>query len=96
MLHVSLLGEQSITDDGAGIRARSSRALALIGSRMKLLPFVDLLAKVGGSVQDHPATAVGADRNRGLGAFADFGVVGARPSRGCVVGVPLGKSAAGG
>jgi DNA-binding SARP family transcriptional activator/tetratricopeptide (TPR) repeat protein len=31
MLHVSLLGEQSITDDGTGIRARSSRALALIG-----------------------------------------------------------------
>jgi len=31
MLHVSLLGEQSITDDGTGIRARSSRGLALIG-----------------------------------------------------------------
>jgi DNA-binding SARP family transcriptional activator len=31
MLHVSLLGEQSITDDGTGITARSSRALALIG-----------------------------------------------------------------
>jgi DNA-binding SARP family transcriptional activator/tetratricopeptide (TPR) repeat protein len=31
MLHVSLLGEQSITDDGTGIRARSSRAIALIG-----------------------------------------------------------------
>jgi DNA-binding SARP family transcriptional activator/tetratricopeptide (TPR) repeat protein len=31
MLHVSLLGEQSITDDGTGIAARSSRALALIG-----------------------------------------------------------------
>jgi DNA-binding SARP family transcriptional activator len=31
MLHVSLLGEQSITDDGTGIRARSSRAVALIG-----------------------------------------------------------------
>jgi DNA-binding SARP family transcriptional activator/tetratricopeptide (TPR) repeat protein len=31
MLHVSLLGEQSITDDGTGIRARSSRTVALIG-----------------------------------------------------------------
>jgi DNA-binding SARP family transcriptional activator/tetratricopeptide (TPR) repeat protein len=31
MLHVSLLGEQSITDEGAGVRARSSRAIALIG-----------------------------------------------------------------
>ena len=31
MLHVSLLGEQSIIDDGTGIRARSSRTVALIG-----------------------------------------------------------------
>jgi DNA-binding SARP family transcriptional activator/tetratricopeptide (TPR) repeat protein len=31
MLHVSLLGEQSITNEGTGIRARSSHALALIG-----------------------------------------------------------------
>ena len=31
MLHVSLLGEQSVTDDGTGVRARSSRTLALIG-----------------------------------------------------------------
>ena len=31
MLHVSLLGEQSITDGGAGNRAPSSRAAALIG-----------------------------------------------------------------
>jgi DNA-binding SARP family transcriptional activator/tetratricopeptide (TPR) repeat protein len=31
MLHVSLLGEQSITDDGTGIGGRSSRTLALIG-----------------------------------------------------------------
>jgi DNA-binding SARP family transcriptional activator len=31
MLHVSLLGEQSITDDGTGVRARSSRTVALIG-----------------------------------------------------------------
>jgi DNA-binding SARP family transcriptional activator/tetratricopeptide (TPR) repeat protein len=31
MLHVSLLGEQSITDDGTGVRARSSRTIALIG-----------------------------------------------------------------
>jgi DNA-binding SARP family transcriptional activator/tetratricopeptide (TPR) repeat protein len=31
MLHVSLLGEQSISDDGTGIRARSSRTVALIG-----------------------------------------------------------------
>ncbi len=31
MLHVSLLGEQSVTDEGTGVRARSSRALALIG-----------------------------------------------------------------
>jgi DNA-binding SARP family transcriptional activator len=31
MLHVSLLGEQSVTDDGTGIRARSSRTVALIG-----------------------------------------------------------------
>ena len=30
MLHVSLLGEQSITDDGNGILARSSRTVALI------------------------------------------------------------------
>src|ERR1035438_7564011 len=31
MLHVSLLGEQSITDDRTGVRSRSSRAVALIG-----------------------------------------------------------------
>lgn len=31
MLHVSLLGEQSIADDGTGIRARSSHTVALIG-----------------------------------------------------------------
>ena len=31
MLRVSLLGEQSITDEGTGVRARSSRAIALIG-----------------------------------------------------------------
>jgi DNA-binding SARP family transcriptional activator len=31
MLHVSLLGEQSITDDGTGVRARSSRTAALVG-----------------------------------------------------------------
>jgi DNA-binding SARP family transcriptional activator len=31
MLRVSLLGEQSITDDGTGVRARSSRTVALIG-----------------------------------------------------------------
>ncbi len=31
MLHVSLLGEQSVTDDGTGVRARSSRTVALIG-----------------------------------------------------------------
>ena len=30
MLHVSLLGEQVITDDGTGVRARSSRAVALV------------------------------------------------------------------
>ena len=30
MLHVSLLGEQSVTDDGTGVRARSSRTVALI------------------------------------------------------------------
>jgi DNA-binding SARP family transcriptional activator/tetratricopeptide (TPR) repeat protein len=30
MLHVSLLGEQAITDEGTGIRTRSSRAVALI------------------------------------------------------------------
>ena len=30
MLHVSLLGEHSVTDDGTGIRARSSRTAALI------------------------------------------------------------------
>ena len=31
MLHVSLLGEQSVTDDGTGVRARSSRTITLIG-----------------------------------------------------------------
>lgn len=30
MLHVSLLGEQAITEDGTGIQARSSRAIALV------------------------------------------------------------------
>ena len=30
MLHVSLLGERAITDDGAGVRTCSSRALALV------------------------------------------------------------------
>ena len=30
MLHVSVLGEQAITDDGAGVRACSSRAVALV------------------------------------------------------------------
>ena len=30
MLHVSLLGEQAITDDGAAVQARSSRAVALV------------------------------------------------------------------
>lgn len=30
MLHVSLLGEQAITEDGIGIQARSSRAIALV------------------------------------------------------------------
>ena len=30
MLHVSVLGEQAITDDGAGVQARSSRAVALV------------------------------------------------------------------
>ena len=30
MLHVSLLGERSITDDGAGIQVRSSHAVALV------------------------------------------------------------------
>ena len=30
MLHVSVLGEQSVTDDGTGVRARSSRTVALI------------------------------------------------------------------
>jgi DNA-binding SARP family transcriptional activator len=30
MLHVSLLGEQAITDDGAGVRTCSSRAVALV------------------------------------------------------------------
>ena len=30
MLHVSLLGEQSITDDETGVRARSSRSVALV------------------------------------------------------------------
>lgn len=30
MLHVSLLGEQAITDEGSGIRAGSSRAVALV------------------------------------------------------------------
>jgi DNA-binding SARP family transcriptional activator/tetratricopeptide (TPR) repeat protein len=30
MLHVSLLGEQAITDDGTGVRTRSSRAIALV------------------------------------------------------------------
>ncbi len=30
MLHVSVLGEQAITDDGAGVQAHSSRAVALV------------------------------------------------------------------
>jgi DNA-binding SARP family transcriptional activator len=30
MLHVSVLGDQAITDDGAGVQARSSRAVALV------------------------------------------------------------------
>ena len=30
MLHVTLLGEQAITDDGAGVQTRSSRAVALV------------------------------------------------------------------
>jgi DNA-binding SARP family transcriptional activator len=30
MLHVSVLGEQAITDDGTGVRTRSSRAVALV------------------------------------------------------------------
>src|SRR5580700_8572678 len=30
MLHVSLLGEQGITEDGTSVQARSSRALALV------------------------------------------------------------------
>jgi DNA-binding SARP family transcriptional activator len=30
MLQVTLLGEQAITDDGAGVRAHSSRAVALV------------------------------------------------------------------
>ena len=30
MLHVSLLGEQAITEDGTSVQARSSRALALV------------------------------------------------------------------
>jgi len=30
MLHVSLLGEQVITHDGTGVRARSSRAVELV------------------------------------------------------------------
>ncbi len=30
MLHVSLLGEQAITDDGTGVRTRSSRTIALV------------------------------------------------------------------
>src|SRR5712671_6606738 len=30
MLHVSLLGEQAITSDGATVQARSSRAVALV------------------------------------------------------------------
>ena len=30
MLHVSLLGEQAITEDGTSVQVRSSRALALV------------------------------------------------------------------
>ena len=30
MLHVSLLGEQGITEDGTSVQARSSRAVALV------------------------------------------------------------------
>ena len=57
---------------------------------------VDLLADVGGRVQQHPSPAIGADGDGGLSCRPHGRIARADTTGGRVVGIPLRKAAAGG
>ena len=86
--------------DRIDIRAGEDDALdrrgAQAAARVKDRTRMDLLAKIGGGVDQEPALAVAAHGERGLGSRHGLGVAGSRTTTRLGVGVPLREAAAGG